>query len=103
MNIKGPYVLPAAFFGEKSTAQTQAEIVSIPAYISPLWYSSGLTTDALSLISCYKHCFICLDIKVHSSGTAGTQGLSQVTLHLIQGRCRLWNIKEMKIVLVTLP
>ena len=47
MNIKGPYVLPAAFFGEKSTAQTEAEIVSIPAYISPLWYSSGLATDAL--------------------------------------------------------
>ena len=87
MNIKGPYVLPAAFFGEKSTAQTEAEIVSIPAYISPLWYSSGLATDALSYFP-PKKALICMDIKAITQLWTYVGNFSQVSLHLAQGHCQ---------------
>ena len=64
MNIKGPYVLPAAFFGEKSTAQTEAEIVSIYPLTFPPYgiLPSGLATDALILFPA-KKLLICLDIS----------------------------------------
>ena len=87
MNIKGPYVLPAAFFGEKSTAQTEAEIVSIPAYISPLWYSSGLATDALSYFPLKKHLFA-WDIKAMIQLWNYAGNFSQVSLHLVHGHCQ---------------
>ena len=103
MNIKGPYVLPAAFFGEKSTAQTEAEIVSIPAYISPLWYSSGLPTDALLCYFPPKKALICVDIKAMTQLWNYAGNFSQVSLHIVQGHCKLLNGNLMKIVLVTLP